>query len=103
MSRYVVENTFVIIDILTYFSFINKIITSSQVDCVWSPFGNWSTCSKTCGSGERVAKRSIITESIGGGKECDGDSMKIEACNEGPCPGIVGIFVNQFFILFVLV
>ena len=59
------------------------------VNCVWSPFGNWSKCSKTCGGGEKVAERNIITEAKVGGKDCEGSNTKIESCNKQPCPGTI--------------
>ena len=67
------------------------------VDCVWSQFGNWSECSKTCGGGKKTSKRKIITEAIGGGKDCDGDNTKVESCNEQPCPGRLHIRVIIMF------
>ena len=58
------------------------------VDCQWSPYGNWSTCSETCGDGYRYAERYRTQNAMYGGKECAGDNGKIESCNLNICPGM---------------
>ena len=60
---------------------------SVLVDCVWSTFGKWSDCSTTCGGGTRFSTRTIIQQSLHGGKECKGEDTQSENCNEAPCPG----------------
>ena len=57
------------------------------MDCIWSEFGNWSECSKTCGGGERFSTRTIIQQTVQEGKECKGEEKQVESCNEDPCPG----------------
>ena len=47
----------------------------------WGPWGNFSECSLTCGSGKRTAKR-ICSEKI-----CTGSDSKKEDCNIEPCHG----------------
>ena len=58
------------------------------VDGVWKEWTTWSECSLTCGGGERRRSRSCIPP-LHGGKDCDGPSMNVEACNEQPCPGML--------------
>ena len=58
-------------------------------NCQWSDFDEWSECSKSCGGGEKTSKRKIIKHALYGGRECEGDDIKIEYCNEQPCPGIL--------------
>ena len=59
------------------------------MDCEWSPYGNWSECSKSCGGGIKLSTRTIIQFAQYGGKSCDGESSKNETCNEQICPGII--------------
>merc|ERR1719220_2091615 len=44
------------------------------VDCLWSKWGTWSTCSKSCGNGFSIRKRTKSTTPKNGGKECIGQS-----------------------------
>ena len=48
-------------------------------DCVW---GQWGTCSETCGSG--IQRRAVRLEARNGGETCMGE--KIRDCNQIPCP-----------------
>lgn len=54
------------------------------VDCVMSPWGDWSTCSLTCGNGEMTRERHYSSPAKFGGKVCPvGKQEKV--CNNGPC------------------
>ena len=57
------------------------------VDCVWSRYSVWTSCSVTCGGGLRTSSRTIVQNAENGGKECQGDKVKGEKCNTDPCPG----------------
>lgn len=54
--------------------------------------GGWSDwtqekCSKSCGGGKMLSKRKCDNPTPKfGGKDCIGDSEKIEDCNDSPCP-----------------
>ena len=58
-------------------------------DCRWSPFSEWSECSKTCGGGVRRSTRKVLQIASDGGRDCLGDYEKIEGCNKEPCPGTI--------------
>ena len=59
-----------------------------SVNCVWSDWANdWSSCSKSCGSGIRTTSRRRLTESHNGGENCTGSEIKEEECNPNKCPG----------------
>ena len=74
--------------ILNYFAFkLLKIENVFSVDCVWSTFGNWSECSKSCGEGEKTSVRTILQQPLFGGTQCEGNATKSEICNDTPCPG----------------
>ena len=59
----------------------------SIVDCTWTPYGDWTDCSRTCGGGVRHATREILQVPDHGGKTCEGSALKTETCNEQNCPG----------------
>ena len=60
----------------------------------WGDWGAWSSCTKTCGDGEEIRKRTILnpeliyeyqeTRHIPFGLECDAEEVR--HCNLGPCP-----------------
>ena len=66
-----------------------------KVDCEWSTWGQWSSCSKTCGHGSQWRKRTIVTNAENGGKQCDGSSEETKTCLEGLCPGTLPNMLMQ--------
>ena len=58
------------------------------VDCEWDEFGEWTSCSKTCGSGEHSRTRTVKTIQKNGGDSCPGEATEIQSCNTDSCPGI---------------
>lgn len=57
-----------------------------ETDCRWQEWGEWSTCSSTCGGGQRSRGRSIEIAPRNGGKLCDPLSTEEESpCNTHPC------------------
>ena len=59
---------------------------SKSVDCQWDEFGEWSSCSKTCGSGEKLRSRSKVNEEENGGVPCIGKPIETEVCSTQQCP-----------------
>ena len=58
------------------------------VDCEWSPYGNWTDCSASCGPGTKTARRTVSKMALNGGKLCEGSAIKSIECELQPCPGI---------------
>ena len=56
------------------------------VDCTWDSFGEWSSCTKSCGGGEKTRKRSILTPASDGGQDCKGPAIEKDWCNTNACP-----------------
>lgn len=56
------------------------------VDCKWNNFGEWSSCTKSCGTGIKSRTRSKLKEAKNGGTPCVGDSKETESCNSHGCP-----------------
>merc|ERR1712038_539558 len=64
------------------------------VDCDWTSWSDWSSCSKTCGAGVREKSRQVKTTAQNGGSPinlrfgspCTGSSLKRENCNDHNCP-----------------
>lgn len=56
------------------------------VDCRWSDWSAWDTCSASCAGGLYSRSRYIAVQAEGPGKKCEGNSSEIEACNTEFCP-----------------
>ena len=58
------------------------------VDCEVGPWGNWTSCSVTCGGGTKERNRTAIPAQYGGAN-CTGNDTEHQTCNDNiPCPGI---------------
>ena len=55
------------------------------VDCLWDTWNEWTTCTATCGGGEKGRKRAVVQEASGGGVPCTGPMNEFRSCNEDPC------------------
>jgi hypothetical protein len=55
------------------------------VDCTLSPWGEWSACTQTCGTGTRSRFRATLQPSLFGGTAC-GAVTATQECNRSPCP-----------------
>uniref|UniRef100_A0A665VKH1 SCO-spondin n=1 Tax=Echeneis naucrates TaxID=173247 RepID=A0A665VKH1_ECHNA len=59
------------------------------VDCGWSSWTQWSTCSRTCDVGVRRRYRSGTNPPPAfGGRPCKGDRIGIDTCSIEPCFGV---------------
>ena len=62
---------------------------SLAVNGGWSSW-NYGTCSKTCGSGIRISRRSCSRPYRWcGGRTCSGDSQSSNYCFIRNCPGMI--------------
>uniref|UniRef100_A0A3B4TCW3 SCO-spondin n=1 Tax=Seriola dumerili TaxID=41447 RepID=A0A3B4TCW3_SERDU len=60
-----------------------------SVDCGWSSWTQWSTCSRTCDVGVRRRYRSGTNPPPAfGGRPCKGDRIGIDTCSIEPCFGV---------------
>jgi len=59
--------------------------SEKPVDCQLAKWGEWSTCTATCGVGQRTKSRNIITDPSNGGAPCDTHLEVTEPCNLQPC------------------
>ncbi|XP_056135377.1 A disintegrin and metalloproteinase with thrombospondin motifs 17 [Lampris incognitus] len=58
-----------------------------HVDGDWSPWSQWSMCSRTCGTGAQFRQRKCDNPPPGlGGKHCQKASVEHKACEGLPCP-----------------
>ena len=63
------------------------------VDCKWAEWGAAEACSKTCGVGVLVRRRSKLVVENNGGK-CIGEFSNTETCNIASCSGIFCFLTN---------
>ena len=56
------------------------------VDCVWDDWSLWGACSVTCGDGEKIRSRAILTPAENGGVPCDaGNAREVRLCVNPKC------------------
>lgn len=66
------------------------------VDCGWSSWTQWSTCSRTCDVGVRRRYRSGTNPPQAfGGRPCKGERVGIDTCSVEPCLGGKSLFVIE--------
>ena len=73
----------------------NFCILAPPINCKWSPFGEWTGCTATCGAGLKQRSRTVLQEAINDGRECVGCRVEIEICNVQECP-LKGELCNLF-------
>ena len=56
------------------------------VNCTWDEFGDWTTCTKTCGGGVEVRQRQVAVDAQFGGAACQGGAAEQRLCREEDCP-----------------
>ena len=60
----------------------------SVVHGQWSEWGGYTTCTKTCGTGNQIRMRTCTNPPpYGGGNPCSGFSAQARNCNDNACPG----------------
>ena len=55
------------------------------VDCQWSDWEPWGSCSATCGGGTKKRTRWEGIPAQNGGKDCQGSDYEEKSCHENPC------------------
>ena len=61
-------------------------------------WGNWSSCSSTCGIATKTRTRTCSQPAPkNGGAQCPGNQTQTHACFDRACPGI---FISMFFFIF---
>lgn len=63
----------------------NSLQNGNKIDCMMTPWGDWSTCSVTCGVGFSERVRMIKVEAKNGGRPCPGRLSKLKRCIRPPC------------------
>ncbi|XP_035159591.1 A disintegrin and metalloproteinase with thrombospondin motifs 17 isoform X1 [Callithrix jacchus] len=75
---------------------VSKTPIPEHVDGDWSPWGVWSMCSRTCGTGARFRQRKCDNPPPGpGGAHCLGASVEHAVCENLPCPKGLPSFRDQ--------
>ena len=62
-------------------------ITYVLVNCLWSSWSDWSSCSKTCGGGVKERSKQVKTPAQNGGSQCQGSAKQTDSCNDQTCLG----------------
>ena len=56
-------------------------------DCIQTDWSAWSSCSVSCGSGNRTRSRTILTPPEPRGRQC-GSALEMDVCFSAPCPRV---------------
>lgn len=67
------------------FTVYGDVYVSVLVDCEWSSWSEWSSCSVSCGSGMQRSSRSVVQHRQYGGRECEGHSHRSRECTGPDC------------------
>ena len=84
-----IANTIIIIKLPNFPSGVLKVtIKLLPMNCLWSPWSDWSKCSAECGEGEMVRERSVVLPAKNGGDFLTMDvSRAIQHFAAGKCEG----------------
>ena len=67
------------------------------VDGGWTEFGDWSTCSATCGGGSQSRQRTCTNPAPqNGGLDCQGEAEEVRSCNTQSCPPSMPVWPDDF-------
>ena len=59
------------------------------VDGKWKVWSGWSSCSVSCGDGQKSKSRSCTNPApLYGGRACIGDKTDVQSCKVKPCPSM---------------
>lgn len=59
---------------------------SPRINCMVTPWSDWSACSVTCGDGFKMKNRMIKVEPKNGGRKCPKKLAKKKSCRIAKCP-----------------
>ena len=71
----------------TYYKPMEHSIFLIVVDCKYSDWEEWNTCSQSCDKGFKSRARQILVKASNGGIDCN-STIEATACNTDPCPGV---------------
>jgi len=54
--------------------------------CQMAAWGDWGSCSVSCGDGQKIRLRSVLTPASKGGALCNDTLSETRACSSHPCP-----------------
>ena len=66
---------------------------SFSVDCKLNEWTSWSLCTRTCGGGTQMRKRSVLRPGQNGGQACP-NFVETNECNTKECPGTFNCQLN---------
>ena len=73
------------INLLTYntTNFKCLFLKMFSADCMWDGWGKWTPCSTTCGIGNKVRTRTILSDESN--EDCVGPTHQLQSCADKPC------------------
>ena len=74
--------------------FLINVLSLISVNCTWSAWSPWTSCSATCGGGTHLRMRIVDQAALNGGEVCQGSPLESQACGTTECPA--GMVCTQF-------
>ena len=68
-------------------------LTMLPMNCLWSPWSEWTECSTSCGRGMKERQRSVVLQELNGGS-CPGRFKEFLDCEEEECNEEVTTMMN---------
>ena len=77
---------------------LSFIFNLSAVECLWSGFSDWTSCSSSCGEGFQKRKRKVLQPAQNEGQACAGQAEEERTCQSEPCLGESGKLFQSLII-----
>ena len=85
------------VQLLVYFlSLTEPEVPADVVDCMVTPWSEWTSCTKTCGKSYQFKTRMVKREPENGGKACPPRLKKRNKCDVPKCEGKVSSFTGSY-------
>ena len=72
--------TIVAIAVSAVYAFYPKMFVSIAVDCQMGDWSDWSSCSVTCGHGQKTKTRDVKVNADHGGSNCSDERQQKDSC-----------------------
>jgi len=61
-------------------------VKECPVDCKWTAWSEWNSCTVSCNGGQKTRTRSVEQQAVGDGSPCEGVASDSAECSQRHCP-----------------